>query len=190
MRIYRNQGCKVNKIPSDIPAESSQVWLNDNQIDEIEAGTLSNLTDCILLNLDANNLTHITADMWQGLNSLKQLRLWHNLISYIEPGSFESLSKLEGLYLHNNRLTTLEQNVFGTLIPQKLTLILSDNPLVCDSRMCWIKQGEEEGQLTLYEVGGQKPSCEDFPGVPWDDVTIICPTPGKLMWIHSWTTKS
>ena len=72
--------------------------------------------------------------MWQGLNSLKQLRLWHNLISYIEPGSFESLSKLEGLYLHNNRLTTLEQNVFGTLIPQKLTLILSDNPLVCDSK--------------------------------------------------------
>ena len=127
--------------------------------------------------------------MWQGLHSLKQLRLWHNLISFIEPGSFESLIQLEGLYLHNNRLTTLEQNVFGIFIPEKLTLIHSNNPLVCDSRMCWIKQGEEEGQLTLYEVGGQKPSCEDFPGIPWDDVTVICPTPGKLMWIHSWTTK-
>ena len=121
--------------------------------------------------------------MWKGLDSLKELHLYHNLISHIEPSSFARLKELRGLYMERNKLTTLEQNVFDDLVPNNLVLGINHNPLQCDSRMCWIKQGEEDGWIKLFHeargITWSKPSCVNYPGFRWDDVTITCPSVGE-----------
>ena len=52
--------------------------------------------------------------------------------------------------------------------PANLTLIISGNPLQCDSRLCWIKEGEEEGWITWPIIQDRqltdKPGCENFLG--------------------------
>ena len=120
--------------------------------------------------------------MWKGLDSLKELHLYHNLISYIEPGSFATLKQLHGLYMERNKLTTLEQNIFDDLMPNYLVLGINYNPLQCDNRMCWIKQGERKRRITLYHeargITWSKPSCVNYPGFHWNDVTITCPSVG------------
>ena len=180
---YYNNDCGLTEIPTDIPSGAYQVWLAGNQIANVEARAFSHLADCTFMVLDNNKLTHIRMDMWDGLHSLKEMHLFRNLISYIEPGSFAKLTNLRGLYMEANKLTTLEQNVFDGPLPNHLVLSINYNPLNCDSRMCWIKQGEEDGQITLFRqargITWSKPSCKNYPSFQWDDVTINCPITGK-----------
>ena len=60
-----------------------------------------------------------------------------------------------------------------------LELSLDNNPLQCDSRLCWIKKGEREDNITwLYD---RKPDCTDTdtdPDTDWDDVILDCPVTG------------
>ena len=180
---YYNAYCGLTEIPNNIPEGAYQVWINDNEIVDISSGAFSQLTDCFFLVLDKNKLTYIRAEMWNGLDSLKELHLYRNLISYIAPGSFEKLTNLRGLYMESNKLTTLEQNVLGDLVPNHLVLALNYNPIQCDSGMCWIKQGEQNGKIAVFKqargITWSKPSCVNYPGFHWDDVTIICPSTGK-----------
>ena len=67
-------------------------------------------------------------------------------------------------------------------IPQngEITLLIENNPLQCDSGICWIKQGEEDGWIIFPEERG-KPDCENYPDVPWDNLMNICPATSKLL---------
>ena len=92
--------------------------------------------------------------MWKGLQSVTELDLSNNDIANLEPDSFSNLSKLIFLYLNINSFSTLSPKIFnpndfpnsnGHL--EKLVLGLQYNGLQCDSRMCWLKHGEQEGWL-------------------------------------------
>ena len=168
-----------------------------NQISEIEPGSFNGLSALKVLSLSKNRLTVLTSGMLEGLgSSLEELFLTYNAIDSMEDGTFASLNKLmlygnnleqlspgtltglaslETLNIEGNRLTSLSAAAFGHL-PRPLTLALYDgmpnmtsshNALLCDARLCWLKQEEEGGTIRLEDMmGASTPWCSN--GVNWD----------------------
>ena len=162
----------------DIPPETKQAWVNHNDITDIPLGIFSNLTSCLELVLDSNKLTVIKSGMFKGLKSLKLLNLGHNRINHIEPGSFRNL-QLSELYLDNNRLAK-PMNQQELVNSQPIRITLGNNPLQCNSTMCWMKQAEEDKWIIWNkELSWGEPDCANYPHVDWNDVTLYCPAPGK-----------
>ena len=158
--------------------------LSSNYIAKIETETFLHLTSCTWLSLKENRLITIRSNMFVGLQSLKKLILSQNIIFKIEPGSFANLIQLSTLLLSKNYLTTLDRKVFSSLNLTSLYLKINGNPLLCDSKLCWIKQGEREEWLLIHDtdINGTelyKPQCVNYPGVDWDDISLTCPAVGK-----------
>ena len=69
------------------------------------------------------------------------------------------MKNLEILYLHANDLVTIVPDVFNPESypesegrPRHLVLSLSGNKFECDYRLCWLKQGHEDGWITWYDL--------------------------------------
>ena len=45
---------------------------------------------------------------------------------------------------------------------------MGNNPLICDERIKWMKDGQKQGWLWIFNP----PSCENFPDTRWDEVSI------------------
>ena len=174
-----------------------ELYLFDNRIRTLHAGAFRPLGKLQALWLWQNELTVIQGDMWLGLHSLRRLYLENNKISSIKSGGFTSLqglSDLEYLGLIDNQLTTLRHDILTTTgsttvttsgttgsstgsrhQPGNLTLILSDNPLQCDSRLCWLKRAEQEGWINFYYFYSyESPRCVNLPGISWEDIRMDC----------------
>ena len=102
---------------------------------------------------------------------------------------FANLTGLKRLHLHDNHLTTLQRNIFNSQLQINLTLLLSHNPLRCDSKLCWIKRTEQDGWITLnYTRDGKfwtKPDWANYPDRDWDDITLSCPAEGNFIYQHN-----
>ena len=174
-----------------------ELYLFDNRIRTLHAGAFRPLGKLQALWLWQNELTVIQGDMWQGLHSLRRLYLENNKISSIKSGGFTSLqglSDLEYLGLIDNQLMTLRHDILTTTgspslttsgttggstgsrhQPGNLTLILSDNPLQCDSRLCWLKKAEQEGWINFYYFYSyESPRCVNLHGISWEDIRMDC----------------
>ena len=150
--------------------------LCDNSIKEIEDGTFTGLSNLIELNLYYNQLgtsyydySLIKRDRWDGLTSLRKLSLRRNRIGTLQAGAFSNLPNMKELDLRDNTdLKTLDSNIFEPNgHPNQLLLDISENELDCDAALCWLKEGEEEGWLTLKATPGCKNST-------WEDVPTQC----------------
>ena len=90
----------------------------------------------------------------------------------------QEMKSLEELYMNHNKLTTLSWTVFGMVRPDKLTLSLSGNPLLCNhgntGSLCWIKKGDQHGWITWLS-DNFKPECSDS-NMAWE--TLSCPQLG------------
>ncbi len=116
--------------------------------------------------------------MWEGLHSLELLFLSANHINTIHPAGISNLPNIKLLALHSNDLTTLPEDMFdagefpdSNGHPAELELGMEENPLHCDSRMCWIKEGDEEGWIISQPWNVRY--CE-YPGAAWKDVDLNC----------------
>ena len=154
-----------------------ELRLDNNRITNIGIGAFLPLTHCTKLEFSNNELTHLQSGMFSDLISVEWLNLCGNHTSHIQPGSFVNLLKLQSLLLEDNQLTSLDQDVFQ-ISGITLILSLSRNIFQCDSRMCWVKQAEEEGWITWYKKSstkpGGKPLCVNYADDDWDDITINC----------------
>ena len=77
---------------------------------------------------------------------------------------FSGLESLEALHLTYSHLTTLPADVFSHL-PRPLELGLQGNQRQCNAAVCWVKQEELQGTITIQH----KPICAN--GVEWDSWT-------------------
>ena len=179
---YQRTGCGLTQVPLDIPAEATWVRLDNNQISVIPPAAFSNLTRCTVLWLSGNILIHVRADIFENLYQLMVLNLENNRISNIESGAFAKFTKMKVLNVKGNELTTLESDVFSSQHHAYLTLLLSGNPLHCNSTLCWIKRAERDGWITLNHRGTDtfwpKPDCTNYPDHEWDNITLSCPSKG------------
>ncbi|OUC46743.1 putative leucine Rich repeat-containing domain protein [Trichinella nativa] len=129
----------------------TQLYLAENQMERIEPLAFEN-SSLVILMLANNNLTEITGDTLQGLNSLQQCSLKYNQISKIAYNAFHPVPGLVVLDLSHNKLNTLPDSAFFT----QLNLFLLDlsnnnlsripweafnkqNPLVCTERIQMIE---------------------------------------------------
>ena len=161
----------------------------NNDIHAIPAGCFSNLGELETLYMASNDFSTLNGDMWLGLKSLSHLDLQYNpQMQVIPPGGLSNLPKLRLLHLHNNGLKTLTNDIFTTINdcpnsnghPPILKLSLRANPLVCHTKLCWLKKGEEEGWLTypIYSDIIYSPNCAN--GVDWNNLQLNCSDSGKF----------
>ena len=156
-----------------------------NKISNLERSAFDHIPQCTELWLYDNELSHVRADAFEKLPELIILDLAKNKMLGIELGTFTKQTKLKRLYLHRNRLTTMRRNVFSSQHQTNLTLLLAINPLLCDKKMCWIKQAERDGWITLNytnHLGSwTKPDCGNYPDHTWDSITLSCPLKGNCL---------
>ncbi|KAH3752623.1 hypothetical protein DPMN_187244 [Dreissena polymorpha] len=67
------------------------------------------------LALQNNNISHISAASFQGLDNLLELRLSDNTLQSLSPNIFNSLTRLEFLFLNGNKLSAIHHNVLQSL---------------------------------------------------------------------------
>ena len=150
---------RLTHIPREIPDDVKKIYLNNNEISNIESGAFAFQFHCKNLRLDHNQLTEIRNDMWIGLVALQYLSLEHNAIGYIDPSAFSDLPSLKGLYLHDNKLTTLPDNIFPPKqMPKIEILTLHDNNLK-RNELDWLSQLCNSGQVEEYTIRSDDISC-------------------------------
>ncbi len=189
---------ELTSVPTNIPADAKEVVIEGNLISTLKANDFSHLDQCIELSLYASEVRVIEVGAFRGLVVLEILDLHENSIKHISAGTFSGLPALRKLSLWHNPLTALSWTIFGGLDkagnmihPTSLNLVLgnTDNKFHCDSSLCWLTQGEEEGWLSL-SFGG--PGCSNHPHplmynnhYTWKEIDFNCSTWGKSFHLHS-----
>ena len=186
----------LNAVPYDVFQHLSnldELWFARNQIAAVMSENFSELHKLQELILRSNNLIVISGDMWIGLESLTYLDLYENKITVIEKGGFANLPMIEHINLMVNKLSTLSpdafclsQHIHPTAQPSKLTLLLEDNDMFCNSSLCWLKEAESNGLITLsylpeLDFSPYRVECVNFPDAEWDEVVLDCMDVGECM---------
>ena len=135
----------------------------------------SNCENIAKIDLQRNEFTIIYKNQFSTCKQLRGLWLNHNKIKMVYRESFSGLGRLQELYLQNNDLESFPREVirdlpalkrldlshnklstvqylFGTTEkPNMFSLGLYNNPISCDLSVCWLFDGENEGNyLILY----------------------------------------
>ncbi|CAC5421181.1 unnamed protein product [Mytilus coruscus] len=84
----------LTHVPSNIPANTTVLRLNGNQIQIIDATSLSGLTSLLVLDLSKNKLSNIEDGALSDLESLFKLNLFDNKLSSFKPDTFTGLGSL------------------------------------------------------------------------------------------------
>ena len=98
-----------------------QIRLHDNFIHTVDPTVFADTPDLDILDLSNNEITQLSRNLFKG-------------------------TRLRDLYLNNNSLSSLREGIFeGLRRPVLVTLI--DNPLQCNSNLCWLWKQYEAGAL-------------------------------------------
>ncbi|KAK3507062.1 hypothetical protein QTP70_003872 [Hemibagrus guttatus] len=185
---------RLTKIPEHIPASTTELRLNNNEITSLEAnGVFRSLTQLKKINLSNNKITeiedsafegassvselHLTANqldsvrsgMFRGLEGLRMLMLRNNRISCIHNNSFTGLYNVRLLSLYDNQLTTISPGAFDTL--QTLsTLNLLANSFNCDCRLAWLGDWLRTRKIVTGNPRCQRPAF--LKEIPLQDVAL------------------
>ncbi|XP_062399955.1 reticulon-4 receptor [Sardina pilchardus] len=117
-------------IPAEMPVRSQRVYLESNKLTVVRSTSFSSLRNLTVLFLFKNNISHIEAGAFFGLERLEELDISdNNNLRIISPTAFQGLTKLHTLRLHRCGLSQLPVGVFrGLFSLQKL--YLQDNNLL------------------------------------------------------------
>ncbi|KAM6916623.1 slit homolog 1a isoform 2-T2 [Xenentodon cancila] len=185
---------KLTKVPEHIPASTTELRLNNNEITTLDAtGVFKNLSQLKKINLSNNKITdiedgafegassvielHLTANqidsvrsgMFRGLEGLRMLMLRNNKISCVHNDSFTGLHNVRLLSLYDNQLTTIAPGAFDTL--QTLsTLNLLANSFNCDCRLAWLGDWLRTRKIVTGNPRCQRPAF--LKEIPLQDVAL------------------
>ena len=131
--FYRTDSGLV-EVPSNIPAEATEVYLQDNKITELKTWAFSHLTECTKLDIHNNSITTIEGDAFSGIQQLGYLYLYHNKIKILQKSMFSGLNSLTTLDIHSNFIETIQDGCFSDLS----NLFLPANKLSGISGNMWL----------------------------------------------------
>ncbi len=182
-----------------IPADTSIVWLQNNQITYVPINYFKNVSSRLVIKLynneisdiqdlafaaaptvveialNNNKLSIIKKLMFSGLPHLAVLNLHGNKIHTLEPDCFKENSALQDLTLNNNKMERFPRCIFDqehhpTLINH---LVLHTNPLMCDSSWCWVRQAEHDWIILNWEAGMVCHGPGNLTGWTWNSLTTL-----------------
>ncbi|XP_062136572.1 protein slit isoform X1 [Drosophila sulfurigaster albostrigata] len=133
VRCSRNQ---LKEIPRGIPAETSELYLESNEIEQIHFERIRHLRALTRLDLSNNQITILSNYTFANLTKLSTLIISYNKLQCLQRHALSGLNNLRVLSLHGNRISMLPEGSFEDL--KSLTHIaLGSNPLYCDCSLKW-----------------------------------------------------
>ena len=148
-----------------------QLWLTKNSLIAITSGMFNELYQLEELGIAKNDIISIDINSFADLQNLNMLNLQDNNLRQLPIGVFDGLTSLTKLYLWQNDLTTIDSRIFD-VFDEGLELSLGLNPLVCDERLCWLRERIQDRRIELRE-GYNKPTCGED-GAEWSVMPWNC----------------
>ncbi|GMT07509.1 hypothetical protein PENTCL1PPCAC_29683 [Pristionchus entomophagus] len=134
--VVRCSNKGLTEFPQGIPAETTELFLDSNEITTIPIEKIKALPKLVKLDLSHNRITTVEDNTFVGLEKLSTLILSYNKVMCIAPLAFSSLRSLRILSLHGNDISTLPESAFTDL--HNITHIaLGTNNLHCDCELSW-----------------------------------------------------
>ncbi|KAK9745235.1 Leucine rich repeat [Popillia japonica] len=135
--IVRCSKAKLKEIPRGIPPETSELYLDGNEITRIQADKLSQLKSLTRLDL-SNNLIGILSNFtFSNLSKLSTLIIAYNKLQCIQKNALYGLKSLRIISLHGNQISMIPEGTFANLT--SITHIaFGSNPLYCDCNLRWL----------------------------------------------------
>ncbi|CAG7785709.1 unnamed protein product [Allacma fusca] len=128
---------KLREIPSGIPAETSELYLDVNEIQKIDVARLGHLKYLTKLDLSNNQITMLSNLTFANLTRLSTLIISYNKLQCIERDALAGLTSLRILSVHANDVSMIPEGTFRDL--RSIThLALGGNPLFCDCGLKWL----------------------------------------------------
>ncbi|GAB6025016.1 hypothetical protein CHUAL_010127 [Chamberlinius hualienensis] len=151
----------ITKIPDNIPEGTTELRLEQNQIQEVPLKAFAPYKRLRRIDLSNNQIQSVAADAFQGLKSLSSLVLYGNKILDLPAGIFHGLTSLQLLLLNANKISCIRKDTFADLHNLNLlslydnnirsltngtfdnlksiqTLHLARNPFICDCNLKWL----------------------------------------------------
>ncbi|WKY15918.1 hypothetical protein Q1695_000972 [Nippostrongylus brasiliensis] len=137
--LVRCSNKELTSFPTSIPADTTELFLDSNAIDEIPINQISRLTNLIKLDMSHNRIESIEDGTFANLTKLSTLILSYNKLRCIQPRAFAGLLSLRILSLHGNDISVLPETAFENL--GNITHIaVGSNSLFCDCQMEWFSR--------------------------------------------------
>ncbi|KAK9498855.1 hypothetical protein O3M35_003411 [Rhynocoris fuscipes] len=143
----------VNNLPDRIPMDSTQLYLDGNDIRTVGSHSFIGRKKLQVLFLNSSNVEIIHNRTFNGLKDLELLRLDDNKLEELHGFEFEGLERLRELYLQNNRISSIHNATFVSLVELRV-LNLDHNRLV--KYAVW----QLSSQLTQITLGVNPWSCD------------------------------
>ncbi|VDK46803.1 unnamed protein product [Anisakis simplex] len=113
--VVRCSNRALKEFPSGIPLETTELFLDSNEITSVPLHHLNKLYQLAKLDLSHNRLTVIENEAFANLTKLSTLILSYNKLQCLEATAFASLNGLRILSLHGNDLSVLPETAFANL---------------------------------------------------------------------------
>uniref|UniRef100_A0A8W7PTQ5 Protein slit n=1 Tax=Anopheles coluzzii TaxID=1518534 RepID=A0A8W7PTQ5_ANOCL len=136
VRCSRN---KLKEIPKSIPAETTELYLESNEISMIHSNRISHLKALTRLDLSNNQIGILSNHTFANLSKLSTLIISYNNLQCVQKYALAGLTNLKVLSLHGNKISMIPEGTFNDL--QSITHIaLGSNPLYCDCSLRWLSE--------------------------------------------------
>ncbi|ELK02559.1 Decorin [Pteropus alecto] len=117
--------CGLDKVPKDLPPDTTLLDLQNNKITEIKDGDFKNLKNLHALILVNNKISKISPGAFTPLEKLERLYLSKNQLKELPEKMPKTLQELR---VHENEITKVRKSVFNGL-NQMIVIELGTNPL-------------------------------------------------------------
>ena len=103
-----DQGKNLTEVPKNISAETRQLDLSENHIENITENSFSHLENLTIVSLKNSEVTNISPDSFVDLTQVTSLQLAGNSMTSLPNGVFRNQGKLESLDLGDNPLEEIK----------------------------------------------------------------------------------
>ncbi|XP_044737228.1 protein slit isoform X2 [Chrysoperla carnea] len=137
--VVRCSHAKLQEIPRGIPQETSELYLDQNEIQSIQLDRISHLKSLTRLDLSNNKIRILSNYTFANLSKLSTLIISYNNLQCVQKNALIGLKSLRIISLHGNQISMIPDGTFSEL-KSISHLALGDNPLYCDCSLHWLSE--------------------------------------------------
>ncbi|XP_047346786.1 protein slit isoform X5 [Vespa velutina] len=137
--VVRCSRAQLTEIPRGIPPETTELYLDENDIKTIQPERLNHLRILTKLDLSNNQIGMLSNDTFRNLTKLSHLIISYNKLQCVQRNALAGLKSLRIISLHGNDISVIPEGAFEDL-KSISHLALGSNPLYCDCSMRWLAE--------------------------------------------------